>query len=119
MSLTYILNQVTNNVFENNLHEISLCLEMDTGVSTDVLTIVAPIFNGLENFVKGAVESIPQKKDQLAVILDTGGGVVEVVERMVNIIRHHYKHITFIVPDRAMSAGTIFVMRGGPTCLNN
>ncbi len=112
MSLTYILNQVTNNVFENNLHEISLCLEMDTGVSTDVLTIVAPIFNGLENFVKGAVESIPQKKDQLAVILDTGGGVVEVVERMVNIIRHHYKHITFIVPDRAMSAGTIFVMSG-------
>lgn len=112
MSLTYILNQVTNNVFENNLQEIAQCLELNTGVETDVLTIVAPIFNGLENFVKGAVESIDQKKQHLAVILDTGGGVVEVVERMVNIIRHHYSHITFIVPDRAMSAGTIFVMSG-------
>ncbi|AYO54384.1 SDH family Clp fold serine proteinase [Acinetobacter wuhouensis] len=81
-------------------------------IPTDVLTIVAPIFNGLENFVKGAVESIDNKQQQLAVILDTGGGVVEVVERMVNIIRHHYSHITFIVPDRAMSAGTIFVMSG-------
>lgn len=112
MSLTHILNQVTLNIFENNLQEIEKCLEQEAGIKTDVLTIVAPIFSGLENFVKGAIESIDNKNTHLAVILDTGGGVVEVVERMVTIIRKHYQHITFIVPDRAMSAGTIFVMSG-------
>ena len=34
------------------------------------------------------------------------------VERMVNTIRHHYAEVYFVVPDRAMSAGTIFAMSG-------
>lgn len=118
MSLTHILNQVTLNVFDDCLQRISLNIETDSSIATDVLTIVAPIFNGLENFVKDAVEAITDKKSQLVVVLDTGGGVVEVVERMVNIIRHHYNFITFIVPDRAMSAGTIFVMSGDRILMN-
>jgi membrane-bound ClpP family serine protease len=48
----------------------------------------------------------------LTIILDTPGGIVEVAERMVNTIRFHYKEVIFIVPDRAMSAGTVFVMSG-------
>lgn len=118
MSLTHILNQVTLNVFDDCLQKISSCIELDSTTTTDVLTLVAPIFNGLETFVKDAVESIPDKKEQLAVILDTGGGIVEVVERMVSIIRYHYSHITFIVPDKAMSAGTIFVMSGDRILMN-
>lgn len=31
---------------------------------------------------------------------------------MVNVIRHHYEELYFIVPDSAMSAGTIFCMAG-------
>ena len=112
LSLTNILNQVTRNIFDNNLENIESCLEQEAGLKTDVLTIVAPIFSGLEHFVKDAIDSIQDKRENLSVILDTGGGVVEVVERMVTIIRRHYKHITFIVQDRAMSAGTIFVMSG-------
>ncbi len=112
MSLTHILNHVTRNIFDTNLADIEDCLEQEAGIKTDVLTIVAPIFSGLEHFVKDAIDSIQAKNENLTVILDTGGGVVEVVERMVTIIRKHYKHITFIVQDRAMSAGTIFVMSG-------
>jgi membrane-bound ClpP family serine protease len=52
------------------------------------------------------------KPDQLVFVLYTGGGLVEAVERMVDIIRHHYKEVWFIVPDIAMSAGTIFCMSG-------
>ena len=37
---------------------------------------------------------------------------MEVTERMVNIIRHFYEEVVFIVPDVALSAGTIFVMSG-------
>ena len=35
-----------------------------------------------------------------------------VVERFVNILRHNYSEVNFIVPDYAYSAGTIFCMSG-------
>ena len=50
------------------------------------------------------------KKSSVAVILDTPGGVVEVVERMVTALRSLYDGVTVIVPDRAMSAGTILAL---------
>lgn len=52
------------------------------------------------------------KHDKLYVILTTMGGSAEVVERYVNILRHHYAEVNFIVPDYAYSAGTIFCMSG-------
>ena len=52
------------------------------------------------------------KHDRLYVILTTRGGSAEMVERYVNILRHHYQEINFIVPDYAYSAGTIFCMSG-------
>jgi len=52
------------------------------------------------------------KHDKLYIILTTGGGSAETVERYVNILRYHYKEICFIVPDYAYSAGTIFCMSG-------
>ena len=52
------------------------------------------------------------KRDKLYVILTTLGGSAEIVERYVNILRHHYSEVNFIVPDYAYSAGTIFCMSG-------
>lgn len=52
------------------------------------------------------------KHDRLYVILTTRGGSAEMVERYVNILRHHYQEVSFIVPDYAYSAGTIFCMSG-------
>lgn len=54
----------------------------------------------------------PDKSENLVFFLYTPGGVVEVVEKMVNIIRHFYKEVSFVVPDMAMSAGTILCMSG-------
>ncbi len=48
----------------------------------------------------------------LVFLLHTPGGVAEVVEKMVDIIRHHYEEVWFVVPDMAMSAGTILCMSG-------
>ena len=45
-------------------------------------------------------------------MLDTAGGIIEVVERMVNTIRHHYGDVTMIIPNLAMSAGTVFARSG-------
>jgi ClpP class serine protease len=78
------------------------------------LAIVGPILGSLDVKVRQAVETIPneKKKTRAAIILDTDGGVVEIVERMVAILRHHFAEMHFVVPDRAMSAGTIFAMSG-------
>lgn len=78
----------------------------------DALTIIGPILPGLDQIVRNAIESIENKKDGLIIIHSTNGGVVEVVERMVSVIRNFYNKVTFIVPDQAMSAGTIFVLSG-------
>ena len=78
----------------------------------DVIAIVSPIGYGLDGIVKRAIEQFTDRKPRALVVLDTPGGLAEVVERMVTCIRHHYQEVFFIVPDRAMSAGTIFVMSG-------
>ncbi len=52
------------------------------------------------------------KHDRICIFLKTGGGQVEPVEKMVDIIRHHYHEVWFFVPDYAMSAGTIFCLSG-------
>ena len=81
-------------------------------LEADALTIYGPILPQLEYKVKNAVELFKKPKPRIAIVLDTLGGIVEVVERVVHVIRHHYKEVDFLVPDRAMSAGTIFVMAG-------
>lgn len=52
------------------------------------------------------------RKSRLIVVLNTPGGEVEAVERMVEMIRHFYAEVYFVVPNMAMSAGTIFCMSG-------
>lgn len=49
---------------------------------------------------------------KLVVVLTTPGGVVETVEKMVEITRHHYDDVSFVVPEMAMSAGTVWCMSG-------
>ncbi len=59
-----------------------------------------------------ALERREDPQSSLVVILDTPGGVVEVVERIVRVLRHHYDEVKFLIPDRAMSAGTVLAMSG-------
>ena len=49
-------------------------------------------------------------RDNLDVILETPGGLAEVVEDIVDLIRSEYKEFAVFVPGRAKSAGTIFAM---------
>ena len=86
--------------------------KIETVLDADALTIFGQILFGLENAVKDAVELFQDRRSRIAVVLDTPGGTVEVVERMVGVIRDHYGEIDFLIPDRAMSAGTIFTMAG-------
>lgn len=55
---------------------------------------------------------------ELAIILSTPGGSVECAEQMVKILRHHYKMVSFIVDQSAMSAGTVLCMSGDNLYMN-
>jgi hypothetical protein len=78
------------------------------------VAILGPILGDMDLRARRAVEAIPpdKKKARAAIILDTLGGVLELVERMVGTLRHHFSELHFLVPDRAMSAGTIFALSG-------
>ena len=79
-------------------------------LSSDVMAVIGPIIPGLEHEVRDAVESLEDKKATVALILDTPGGIVEVVERIVRTVRYTYDEVIVIVPDCAMSAGTILAL---------
>lgn len=102
----------TNTQLNEYLGKIEEILE------ADVLTIFSPMLYDLEYSVKVAVESFQKRKPRIAIVLDTLGGIVEVVEYLVQIIRYHYDEVDFFIPDRAMSAGTVFVMSGNRIFMN-
>ncbi len=81
-------------------------------LKADVMAIISPIFPGLEVRVRDAIEKFSNPQKKICIILETSGGIAEVVERMVYTIRHHYNEVIFVIPNIAMSAGTIFVMSG-------
>ena len=86
--------------------------EIEQMLNADCLTIISPIQSGVEYRVKVAVEARKSRRDTLTVILHTGGGVVEIVERIVRVFRKHYEEVKFLIPDQAMSAGTVLAMSG-------
>lgn len=87
---------------------------LENHFEADILTYFGP-FEGGENFFLKVVEELAtdeNKKEKIFIVLTTGGGSANVVERFVNILRNHYEEVNFIVPDYAYSAGTIFCMSG-------
>ena len=49
-------------------------------------------------------------EQSVTLVLETPGGDISTVERMVTHIRYCYEHVNIIVPNKAMSAGTIFAL---------
>jgi hypothetical protein len=100
------VDQSIKEAADARLREIEACY------NADAITIISPITWGLEHRVRVAIEPREPKRDTLLVILDTPGGVVEVVERIVRVFRKFYREVKFLVPDKALSAGTILAMSG-------
>lgn len=82
-------------------------------VNADVITLIHPIMAPFDDFIRDAIEDIKDKQDNLLVILETEGGSIETTERIADVFRHNYKgEVSFLVPNMAMSAGTILIMSG-------
>jgi hypothetical protein len=89
--------------------------ELEKTLNSDILVLVSDLIMGVDDAVRDIVEekrSQDPKRDKLTVIVTTSGGYIEIVHRIVDTLRHHYKFIEFIIPNYAYSAGTVFVMSG-------
>lgn len=90
-------------------------LSLEKYLNADVMSFTGAIHEGISPKMLGVIEDLAkteEKKEIIYIILTTPGGSAHAVDIYVNILRHHYKTVNFIVPDYAYSAGTIFCMSG-------
>lgn len=84
----------------------------------DVLAFKAPMMQPVDDILRIEVEGICErpstrrKQTKIIVLVETEGGFVETVERIVSVLRRHYETVEFIIPNFAYSAGTLLVMSG-------
>lgn len=94
---------------------LNQAITVEDTFDANVFMLRAPITIGLDDFVKNEIEDISQsdrKKDKLTVILETGGGFIEVAERIHKVFRHHFQIVEFVIPNFAYSAGTVLALSG-------
>lgn len=94
---------------------------MEHAMKAHVLTWWGPIQPPGDHFIRQAVEHRKRqgpRNSRLAVVLQTPGGYIETAERIANTFRKHYRWIAFLIPDMAMSAGTVLVMSGDEIWMN-
>ncbi len=91
----------------NDLEEI-----LDADVVCYFGQIHPQYFRLFRNFIEDVRAKSSRTSRTICLVLRTPGGSAETVERFVNVLRYHYDIVNFIVPDIAMSAGTIFCMSG-------
>jgi hypothetical protein len=111
--LSNVLPQNANEFIEQELDERIRRLEKEFGA--DALGFCGQIFFGVDDIVRNVVEGLvsrTDKRDRLVVILTTSGGLIEVVHRIVETLRHHYGTVVFVIPNYAFSAGTVLAMSG-------
>jgi len=105
--------ETANIVIEGQLDQKICALEDE--LDADVLAFTAPILPPLDVDIRDAIEWRVQqsrKRRRLGVLIDTMGGYIEVAQRIVDTLRKHYQVVDFVVPDSALSAGTVLVMSG-------
>ncbi len=89
--------------------------DLESVFKSDVIFIYAQMDYGMIKFFRDFIEDLKNdnsKNRTLTIILNTPGGSVEAVEKFVDIIRFHYKKVDFVIPDLALSAGTVFCLSG-------
>jgi len=70
------------------------------------------VIRTFRDFLERMASTSAHGKKRLVFLLNTPGGSAEAAEKMVEVIRHHYVEVFFVVPDFALSAGTILCMSG-------
>lgn len=68
----------------------------------------------LDDEFRVVIEELKKDSTQnhLIVVIETNGGLMETVERLVAVMRAHYERVSFVVPNFAYSAGTVLALSG-------
>lgn len=109
---------MTPDHLDRSIHEIidSRCEALEDVLKSDVIfyhgSIYPQYFRHFRDFVEQVKSESKRTEGTISVLLRTGGGSAETTERMVGVLRKHYDQVNFVVPDIAMSAGTILCMSG-------
>ncbi len=108
---------LTMREFDNQIREIARerISAIEDHLDADAIFFYGPIYPSLEKGFRDFIEDLKADnsgRHRIAIILTSPGGSAETVEKLVDIVRHHYKEVHFVIPDEAMSAGTIFAMSG-------
>lgn len=105
-----VLNQTIDGALNHYAHQVAMAFNAD--VFSFYGGISPHYFNQFRQEVETLCEGNAEKTNSLVFFIYTPGGSVEIAETMVNVLRHYYCEIYFVVPDQAMSAGTILCMAG-------
>jgi hypothetical protein len=90
-------------------------LQLAKYMKANVFILNAAMEFGLDDFVRDEIEAIAEaegKEDKLVVLLETPGGYIETVERIVSVFRRHFSEVEFVIPNYAYSAGTVLALSG-------
>jgi hypothetical protein len=74
-------------------------------------SIQASLIRSFRDFLE-RLSATSEKRERLIFVLNTPGGSAEATEKMVEIMRFHYREVYMVVPDFALSAGTMLCMSG-------
>lgn len=102
-----------NDFIEQQLHQRIQSIE--TAFTAHAISFTGPLVFGVDDLLRIAVEqkySQPPARRKLVLLLTTGGGYIETVQRIVDTLRTYYQLVEFIVPNYAYSAGTVLAMSG-------
>lgn len=93
--------------------------ELSKKMQGDCIFLNSGMFPPLDDEFRVVLEEINEKtqKDEaqsehLVVLLETNGGLMETVERLVAVMRAHYRQVSFVIPNYAYSAGTVLALSG-------
>lgn len=90
-------------------------LKLEDKFDSDVVYFYGEIHQAVDRYFRDFIEKLRSEgnnRRRLTIVLNTPGGSTETTEKLVLIIRYHYKEVFFVVPDYAMSAGTVWCMSG-------
>lgn len=104
------LDETVKATVTERLRQIEAHLEGD--VAFFYGSIDVSVMRAFRDFIERMAAAKAPERNRVIFFLNTPGGSAEAVEKMVEIIRHHYDEVFFVVPDAAFSAGTILCMAG-------